>query len=305
VRLQVQLVAVLLLAFAILLSLSTFSPPKADKEAYVLAGAGDIAWCGGDGAQRTALLIEQVKPDAVFTLGDNAYENGTAAEFEECYEPTWGRFKDITYPAIGNHDYGAEGYENKDGSAYDATPYFDYFGERAGELAEGWYSYDLGQWHIVILNSMCGVVEGCFRGSPQMRWLEKDLRGREEQCVLAYWHHPMFSSGFHGNDPRMKTAWEILYEHEAELILTGHDHTYERFTPMNPQGEYDAWGLRQFVVGTGGRTLRDFNNPEPGSESALAGRNGILKLTLHPTAYEWEFMTVDGESPDKGSQSCR
>jgi hypothetical protein len=133
VRLQVQFIAVLLLAFAILLSLSAFSLPKADREAYVLAGAGDIGWCGGEGAERMAKLIEQVEPDAVFTLGDNAYENGTEAEFEECYEPTWGRFKEITYPAIGNHDYGAEGYENKDGSVYDATPYFDYFGKRAGK----------------------------------------------------------------------------------------------------------------------------------------------------------------------------
>jgi hypothetical protein len=132
----VQLMAMLLLAFAILLSLNTFSPPKADKEAYILAGAGDIAWCGGDGAERTARLIEQVKPDAVFTLGDNAYENGTEAEFEECCEPTWGRFKDITYPAVGNHDYGEEGYENKDRPVYDATPYFDYFGEpvRTGKV---------------------------------------------------------------------------------------------------------------------------------------------------------------------------
>jgi hypothetical protein len=257
----VQLIAVLLLAFAVLLSQSSRTQPKADKESYVVAGAGDIAWCGGDGAERTAQLIKQVEPDAVFTLGDNAYENGTQAELDECYEPTWGRFKDITYPAVGNHDYGEEGYENKDGSVYDATPHFDYFGERAGDPGEGWYSYDLGQWHVVVLNSMCGLVGGCFEGSPQMEWLENDLKGREEQCVLAYWHHPMFSSGFHGDDPRMKTAWEILYEHEAELILTVHDHTYERFTPMTPQGEYDAWGLRQFVVGTGGRNLRDFNNP--------------------------------------------
>ena len=152
---------------------------------------------------------------------------------------------------------------------------------------------------------MCGLVEGCFEGSPQMRWLEKELKGREEQCVLAYWHHPMFSSGFHGNDPRMQTAWETLYKHEAEVILTGHDHTYERFTPMNSQGEYEAWGSRQFVVGTGGRTSRNFNNPEPGSESAVAGSNGILKLTLHSNAYEWEFITVHGEGPDKGPQSCR
>jgi hypothetical protein len=305
VRLHVQLIAVLLLGFAVLLSQSARTQPKADKEAYILVGAGDIAWCGGDGDERTANLIEQVQPDAVFTLGDNAYENGTEAEFEGCYEPSWGRFKNITYPAVGNHDYGGEGYENKDASAYDATPYFDYFGERAGNPEESWYSYDLGHWHVVVLNSMCGLVGGCFEGSQQMEWLEKDLAGREEQCVLAYWHHPMFSSGFHGDDPRMKRAWEILYEHEAELILSGHDHTYERFTPMNPRGEYDAWGLRQFVVGTGGRVLRDFNSPEPGSETAIAGKNGILKLTLHSNAYEWDFMTVDGESPDTGSQSCR
>ena len=205
-RLQVQLLTVFLLVIAILLSLNTSSPPKADKEAYVLAGAGDTAWCGGDGEERTATLIERVEPDTVFTLGDNAYESGTEAEFDECYDPTWGRFKDITYPTVGNHDYGEEGHENKNSPAYDAAAYFDYFGQRAGKPEEGWYSYDLGQWRVVVLNSMYGLVEGCFEGSPQMRWLEKELKGREQQCVLAYWHHPMFSSGFQGNDPRMQTA---------------------------------------------------------------------------------------------------
>jgi acid phosphatase type 7 len=213
------------------------SPPTSDP---VVLGAGDIADCASSGDEATAKLLDDIS-GTVYTTGDNAYESGTTTEFSECYDPTWGRHKARTRPSVGNHEY----------ETADAQGYFDYFGSAAGDPKKGYYSYDLGEWHIVSLNSMCEHVGGCEATSPMVRWLEQDLASNPKPCTLAYWHNPLFSSGYHGSDPKMKPSWEALYAADAEVVLNGHDHDYERFAPQSPSGAADsARGLREFVVGT-------------------------------------------------------
>ncbi len=266
-----------------------------DPEATVLVGAGDIAYCKQiAGAQATARLLDAI-PGTVFTLGDHAYEDGTAREFADCYDPTWGRHRTRTRPAVGNHDYHSP----------QAAPYFAYFGAAAGEPARGYYSYDLGGWHVVVLNSNCEEV-GCEAGSPQERWLRAQLAAHKTQCSLAYWHHPRFSSGKHGGAPAMAPLWQALHEAGVELAISGHDHDYERFAPQDPAGKLDvARGVRQFVVGTGGKKTHRFNQAEPNSEVRDTGTFGVLKLTLSPGRYEWKFIPVAGQGfTDSGSEAC-
>jgi len=263
----------------------------------VLVGAGDIADCSDlSGAEATAKLLDAI-PGAVFTVGDNAYESGTAKQFRDCYGPTWGRHKARTRPAPGNHEFHSGG----------ATPYFDYFGANAGDPARGYYSYDLGAWHIVVLNSECDQVGGCQAGSPQEKWLKDDLQAHPAACTLAYWHKPLFSSGAkHGNDPEVKPFWQDLYTTNATVVLTGHDHDYERFAPQDPDGKPDpARGIREFVVGTGGKNHRPFGKPLATSEVRNADTFGVLKLTLHPHSYDWEFIPEAGKSfRDSGTGAC-
>ena len=259
--------------------------------APVLVGAGDIADCGVSGDEATADLLDQIE-GTVFTTGDNVYEKGRESEFLNCYEPSWGRHKERTYPSPGNHDYKSSG----------AAPYFNYFGDKAGPSGRGYYSYDLGAWHIVSLNSNIAAK----KGSEQERWLREDLAANPAQCTLAYWHHPVFSSGQHGNDSRMRDIWRVLYEFGADVVLNGHDHDYERFAPQTPDGEPDAaTGIREFVVGTGGRGLRGFKNPRPNSEVRDSVTDGVLKLSLHEMAYSWEFVPVAGQTfRDVGTSLC-
>lgn len=188
--------------------------------APVLVGAGDIADCSGSGDEATAKLLDGI-PGTVFTTGDNAYESGTPSEFANCYDPTWGRYKARTRPSPGNHDYLTSG----------ASGYFDYFGAAAGDPSKGYYSYNLGDWHIISLNSMCENVGGCGASSPMVSWLKQDLAANPKTCTLAYFHHPLFSSGKSGNKTRMKPTWEVLYTKGADVVLNGHDHDYERFAP--------------------------------------------------------------------------
>ncbi len=265
----------------------------------VLVGAGDIASCDDlSGAEATAELIDKI-PGTVFAAGDLAYPDGSDEQFAKCYGPTWGRFKERTRPAPGNHEYRSDG----------ASGYARYFGSAAGDPKKGYYSYDLGAWHIVVLNSECDEVGGCDAASPQGRWLRQDLTQHTTRCTLAYFHKPLFSSGArHGNNPAVKPFWRVLYAAGADLVISGHDHDYERFSPQDPEGRTDAaHGIREFVVGTGGKnTHRSFAKPQPGSELRNADTFGVLKLILHATSYEWQFIPQSGKTfSDAGKESCR
>ena len=262
----------------------------------VLIGAGDIADCSDlAGAEATAKLLE-ANPGTVMALGDLAYPNGTAEDFK-CYDKTWGRVKNRTRPAVGNHEF----------HSVDANYYFQYFGAAAGDPKSGYYSYELGSWHIVVLNSECAQVGGCGAGSPEEKWLRSDLAAHPVGCTLAYFHKPRFSSGLnHGNDPEVGAFWQALYDYNAELILNGHDHDYERFAPQDPNGKWDPKrGIREFVVGTGGKNLREFGLHKANSELRNNNAFGVLKLTLKATGYDWEFIPEAGKSfADSGSGNC-
>lgn len=258
----------------------------------VFVGAGDIASCASTGDEATANLLDGIA-GTVFTLGDNAYETGSAAEFNNCYNPSWGRHRARTKPAPGNHDYGTAG----------AAGYFGYFGSAAGDPAKGYYSYDLGDWHIIALNS--NVANSA--GSVQEQWLRADLAASTKSCTLAYWHHPRFSSGLeHGSDPSLQPLWQALYDANADLVLSGHDHDYERFAPQTPAGVADATrGIREFVVGTGGRSHYNLGTLKANSQVFDSNTYGVLKLTLSTGTYAWQFVPVAGGTfADSGSGSC-
>jgi hypothetical protein len=266
----------------------------------VVVAAGDIADCNKKGDEETTRLVDAMQSATVLALGDLAYPDGTAEEFAECYGPTWGQFKERTEPIPGNHEYETEG----------ASAYFDYFGDAAGNPDKGYYSYDLGSWHIVALNSNCGEGEvRCGPGSAQTEWLKEDLAANadEGRCTLAYMHHPRFSSGEeHGSTPKLEPLWEALYEAGAEVVLSAHEHNYERFAPQDPNGKADPErGIRQFVVGTGGRSHYPIREPIANSEVYNDETYGVLKLTPRPEGYEWRFLPVEGETfTDSGSARC-
>ena len=264
----------------------------------VLVGAGDIASCDDlTGAEATAKLIEKI-PGMVFAAGDLAYPDGSEADFANCYEPTWGRFRERTRPAPGNHEYHQQG----------ASAYARYFGAAAGDPAKEYYSYELGAWHIVVLNSECDSVGGCATNSAQGRWLRENLAQHAQGCKLAYFHEPLFSSGGkHGNNPLVRPLWEMLYAAGAEVVINGHDHDYERFAPQDPQGHLDERrGIREFVVGTGGKNSHHrLGTVQPNSEVRNDDTYGVLKLTLHSHGYDWEFVPEAGKAfRDSGSGAC-
>jgi len=273
------------------------SPRVQDQEPVVLVGAGDIANCAisdGSGAVATAALLDRI-PGTVFTVGDHAYPSGTAKEFRDCYDASWGRHKARTRPAPGNHDY----------LTSNAKAYYEYFGNSAGPDRRGYYSYTLGAWHVVSLNSFIAAD----RGSPQIEWLRKDLKDNRATCTLAYWHIPVFSSGPHGSDVRtsahMLEAWRVLYEFGADVVINGHDHDYERFAPQDPKGKADPRGVREFVVGTGGGGTYDFRQIRPNSEVRNSRSYGVLKLVLGATDYNWDFVSGAGEPfQDRGASAC-
>ena len=292
----VDIVAVLLLVVGCDSQL-TPSPEVADSP--VVVAAGNIAKCSGEGDEATAELVEGIDGTVVLALGDEAYPEGTAEDFEECYGPSWGRFKGRTKPVPGNHEYYTEG----------ARDYFEYFGQAAGEPEEGYYSYEVGSWHVVALNSNCEEVR-CGPGSSQRRWLKEDLAANEEaRCTLAYMHHSLFSSGErHGSaGGGVKKLWEALYKADTDVVLSGYEHNYERFAPQDPQGRVNPErGIRQFVVGTGGAVENHpIDVPMENSEVYNYGINGVLELTLHPKSYEWQFVSVKGETfSDSGDARC-
>jgi calcineurin-like phosphoesterase family protein len=260
-----------------------------------LVGAGDIADCSLDKGAATATIVDGIA-GTVFTAGDNAYPNGTAQQFTDCYDPTWGRFKPRTRPAAGNHDWLTK----------DAAGYLGYFGAAAAPSGKTWYSYDLGAWHVIVLDSDCQQVGGCTADSPQGTWLASDLAAsKATKCTIAIWHHPRFSSGEHGNDADVAPFWKALYAAGAEIVVNGHDHDYERFAPQDPDGHADdTGGIRQFVVGTGGAELRTFPTTRPNSVVRASVAFGVIQFTLHQSSYDWKFISTTGEFSDSGAGAC-
>lgn len=302
-------------------------PPPSGKDPVITA-AGDIAcdptnssFNGLNGTsaacqmKATSNLVLSIKPAAALTLGDNQYESGTLANFLASYDKTWGRFKNIIKPAIGNHEGG-------EGQTHSNAGYFDYFNGKgvqtgaAGDRSKGYYSYNVGSWHLIALNSNCGtywfngVQTGCQAGSPQETWLRNDLATHSNVCTLAYWHIPRFSSGSsHHNsaatDRVYTTFWNDLYNAKADVILNGHDHDYERFAPQQPNGTADATnGIREFISGTGGINHYSFSSIVQNSQFRNATSFGVLKMTLHPASYDWQFINTQGTIVDSGTANC-
>jgi hypothetical protein len=277
---------------------STVSP---DGKTFVLVRAGDIESCKApEGARATTQLLEKI-PGTVFAAGDLAYDRGSAAEFKNWYDQTWGEFKTRTRPTLGNHEY----------ADHTASGYFQYCGKQAGPAGKGYYSYDLGSWHIVALNTNCysSILGGCAVGSPQELRLKADLGEHLNACLLAYGHHALFSSGVfksHAVHPELKDLWRDLYAAHAAVVLAWHEHSYERFAPQYPDGHADPInGIREIVVGTGGRSHDPLGFALANSEMRNTDTYGVLKLTLSPGHYAWEFIPAEGKTfTDSGSADC-
>ncbi len=268
--------------------------PPGPTETLVLVGAGDIGVCGSPAPLATGRLLDN-QPGTVFAAGDLAYEEGTAEQFLKCYDPAWGRHKSRTRPVPGNHEYNSP----------DAAPYFAYFGSVAGPSGLGYYRYSGAGWQIYALNSNLGGS----RGTAQMAWLRGEITGHPSRCSLAYFHHPRFSSGPHGLQAPVSSVrdmWNDLYSAGADIIISGHEHFYERFALQNADGAPDAdSGIRQFIVGTGGASLSPALRRVANSEVLLTSF-GVLKLTLEAQSYRWEFLSADGGAVlDSGSDRCR
>jgi acid phosphatase type 7 len=326
-RIFVLLAAAVLGAAVLALADPVGQPAQAQAASpeATLVGAGDIASCSYNRDYQTARLLDSTiatasAPVTIFTLGDNAYPDGTAAQFRNCYDPTWGgshlgQRTDITptlynpqmwdltrLPAVGNHEYRTPG----------ASAYFDYFGAKAGAPSKGYYSYDVGSWHFVVLNSNCDQVGGCGKSSPQGRWLRADLANHPAACTAASFHHPLYTSST-ADTNIVRPFWDMLYKEGADVILSGHAHYYERFLPQRPDGTLDLrYGLHEFIAGTGGQ---DPDNPmrfpraansvidsekEPGKTAY-----GVLKLDIYAGGYAWKFLPVEGETfTDSGTGQC-
>jgi hypothetical protein len=300
---------------------TTIAAP-ASGPAPVIAAAGDIACnspsqTSGHKCQQgltAAEITADPKLAAVLALGDLQYECGDYPYLERYYGSTWGRFRARTYPAIGNHEYlTTRGKSACDpGTTVAGKGYFDYWNGvgaatgRAGDRSQGYYSFDVGTWHLISLNSNCSRAGGCDAGSPQATWLRNDLASHPNRCTLAYWHHPRFSSGEHGDDLAVAPLWQILYQAGADVVLNGHDHDYERFAPQTPDAKADAaTGIREFVVGTGGKSHYRFVSTQPNSQVRNGDTFGVLELTLRPTGYDWRFVPAAGGTfTDSGSGSC-
>ena len=260
----------------------------------VMIGAGDIAQCGNPKSAATAAVVA-ANNGVVFTLGNNAYQSGSTVEYNNCYNPTWGAHKARTRPSPGDRDY----------LTPNAQGYFNYFGAAAGASDKGYYSYDVGSWHVVVLNSMCEQVGGCTATSPMLNWLRADLAAHSNRCTLAYFHHPLFSSGVAGGNPKMQPTWTELYNARVDVVVNAHDRFYERFARMRPNGAVNnARGIRQFIVGTGGTALSNFGTVHPRSEVRNNATHGVLKLTLNAASYDWQFLAEQGPFIDSGSTAC-
>lgn len=282
------------LSFDLRLDVSRDPNDAAERDPVVIA-VGDAASCDWTGDEDTANLLDGL-PGTIFALGDLAYIAGTEDEFRNCFHPTWGRHRARMRPAPGNHDYGTA-----NGAAYHR-----YFGDRAGTFGAGYYSYELGAWHVVVLNSNCDAIGGCGVDSPQHRWLVSDLRAHPTRCTAAYWHHPRFTSAPRGPNAFMIPLWQALEDAGADVVFEGHEHHYERFAPMRADGTRDdARGIRSFVVGTGGAPFYGFPSVQPNSEVRGTEVFGALRLVLRPTGYDWRFVPIARQSfRDTGTAEC-
>jgi calcineurin-like phosphoesterase family protein len=291
------------LAVAILLWASLAGSSSAELPLRVSRGGDPVITAAGDIADprpsseaiATAELVMSIDPNVALTLGDNQYPSGSLTDFRNGYDASWGRFLASTAPAVGNHEYK---------SSSRAAGYFDYFGSRA---PGAYYSYDVGAWHLIALDSNCARIGGCDPGSPEYEWLQRDLAADSAVCTLAYWHHPRWSSGErHGGTNAVSPFWTLLYEAGADVVLNGHEHNYERFAPQDPNGDRDdASGIVEIVAGTGGHGLYPFGGTEPNSVARDSTTFGVLKLTLHATGYDFAFEPIPGGGfTDSGSASC-
>lgn len=267
------------------------TPTPSPSPPQIFVGAGDIGWNNnGGGQEQTARLIDSIG-GTVFTTGDNAYLDGSARNYSDWYNASWGRFRDRTRPVPGNHEYDTD---------HSMAGYFGYFGTAAGGFP-GYYSHELGDWHAIALNSSIDVTGG----SPQATWLRGDLVAHPSKCTIAYWHFPLFTSGPNGNQTQMRAIWQILYDNNVDVIVNGHDHLYERFAPQAPDGFPDPIrGIREFIVGTGGAVLYEIVTNMPNSERRIAGVYGVLKFTLSDGGYDWQFIPVSGGQSDAGHGTC-
>src|SRR5215210_7262597 len=312
--------AVVAVAALLVLGLSEGRSAQAQTTSAVVVGAGDISSCTSTGDEATAKLLGSIS-GTVFTAGDNAYTEGSPTQYANCYDNYrlsdgsifdtartnwWGQYKARTMPAVGNHEYRTTG----------ASGYFDYFGAAAGEPGKGYYSYNWGAWHIVVLDSECkywatGFIDGPSQCSSQRQanmiaWLKADLAAHPTVCTLAYFHQPRFSSGFGGNDLSTQPIWDALYAAKADVVISGHDHNYERFARQTPSGALDtSRGIREFVVGTGGASHGGFGTIKANSQVRNSTTYGVLKLTLNSASYSWKFVPVAGKTfTDSGTTSC-
>jgi hypothetical protein len=265
------------------------SGPTPPPPSTVVLAAGDVGVCGSRAAVETGAMLDTLE-GTVLAVGDLAYRHGTTEEYATCYDPVWGRHKARTRPSPGNHEYESSG----------AQPYFDYFGAQAGIGGHGYYSFRSGDWFILSLNSNLPIGGATAQG----QWIRSELTTNTSRCTLAYFHHPLYSSGPNGDNARLAALWQMLYEHGVDVILSAHEHLYERYAPMSPDGQRnDTRGIRQFIVGTGGAGLYTVTRPHPQSEVQLVA-HGILKLTLMAQGYGWEFLQVGGAKADVGSDVC-
>jgi hypothetical protein len=255
----------------------------------VLLAAGDIGLCGSRGAAQTGEMLDGMQ-GTILAVGDLAYPHGAVEDYVSCFDPVWGRHKSRTKPAPGNHEYESPG----------AQPYFDYFGAAAGPSGLGYYSFKAGDWLVLSLNSNVPVGGT----TAQAQWIRSELAASTARCALAYFHHPLYSSGPNGDNARLAGLWQLLYDNGVDVIVSAHEHLYERYGPMTPDGQRnDTKGIRQFIVGTGGAGLYSIQRLHPLSEMQIIS-HGLLKLTLSAQGYQWEFLQVDGARGDFGQDVC-
>lgn len=270
--------------------------PAATSGPVTVFAAGDIAACDSSGDERTAAILADDPAATILALGDQAYPDGTAADYANCYGPSWGQFKDRTRPVPGNHDY----------HTANAAAYFAYFGANAGPASNaasrGYYSFDLGAWHVVALNSEQDIAPG----GAQLAWLKADLAASTKACTLAIWHRPRFTASVQYADfADVQPFWDALHAAGAEVVLSGHDHDYQRYQPMDASGSPSPDGMREFVVGTGGKSAHELRpDPRRDAEHTAPGFAGVLQLTLLDSGYDWQFISADGSYTDSGSGMC-